>query len=103
MLETDQQIDVNDCPKDPGRPTTNSPPPEVEDGSVAPDDRRVAAIVKLKRLRSAALTNLLRKCMPKVLPFLFCDLSKTRQRGATFARYDRQIAQRKYVRIAGNG
>jgi|ERR1051326_4797140 hypothetical protein len=103
MLETDQQIDMNDCPEHPGKPTANLPPAEIEDGSMAPDDRCVATIVKLKWLRNAPLPNLLRKCTPKVPSLLFCDLGKTRQRRAPFVSHQRQIAERKYVLKTMNG
>jgi hypothetical protein len=46
LLEIDEEIDVDKCPKQPGSPPFQRPFSKVEDGGVPADHRRIAAVLE---------------------------------------------------------
>jgi hypothetical protein len=48
LLEIDEEIHVDECPKQPGRPAFQRPFSKVEDGGVPADHCRIAAVLELK-------------------------------------------------------
>src|SRR5262252_2275423 len=90
MLETNEQIDVDERPEDPGEAALHAAPAEVENRRVPTDDRSVAARVvaeRRKRPRRAA-----RQHAAKIDALLLRDLGESGQRMTMFVKRDRKIA-----------
>lgn len=76
LLEIDEEIDMNDRPRQPGRPALHRPPSEIEDSSVAADHRRIAAIFEPKTCHGSSRSQ----AFSRVCALLLGDLRETGQK-----------------------
>src|ERR1700761_1405014 len=90
MLETHQQIDMDQRPEAPGKPAFEPPPAEIEHGRMPADDRGVAAIVEMEWFVPA----LPREKIAQIDTLLLGDLRETWKRLAGLVRAQRDVAQR---------